>query len=124
MTIKFKVCDGKVFEKPKDKTELKEMLEKYSSCKTHKVLTACYLVTSVGHSSFVESTDIVFGPIHPSLLESYLESDEPYDKAGGYGYQGIASCFIERINGCYYNVVGFPLYRFVTFVQTLKFEIN
>ena len=45
------------------------------------------------------------------VIDDYISTDEPYDKAGGYGIQGIAGCFVKGIEGCYYNVMGLPLSR-------------
>jgi len=61
--------------------------------------------------SFAETTEVKFALLPDSLIESYSNSDEPYDKAGGYGIQGLAGSFITGISGCYYNVMGFPLYQ-------------
>ena len=61
--------------------------------------------------SFVEKTDVIFGDNAEQALALYVESGEPLDKAGGYGYQGLACMLVREIQGCYYNVVGFPIYR-------------
>jgi septum formation protein len=57
----------------------------------------------------VESTSVYMRPILPEEIDWYVASGEPFDKAGGYGIQGKAAVFVERLDGCYYNVVGLPL---------------
>ncbi|ORX47581.1 Maf-like protein [Piromyces finnis] len=74
--------------------------------------------------SFVEETQVSFSSEKESfsdeVIDAYVATGEPMDKAGSYGYQGLSAFFIEKINGCYYNVVGFPAQRFFcTFKQLL-----
>lgn len=57
----------------------------------------------------IETTQVVFGNNSSDLLKAYAESGEPMDKAGAYGYQGLACVLVREIRGCYYNVVGFPI---------------
>lgn len=60
---------------------------------------------------FVESTDVFFGKATAAQVQAYVDTDEPLDKAGGYGIQGIGGTFVRRIEGDYFTVVGLPLYR-------------
>jgi len=62
--------------------------------------------------SVLESTRVKFARMSAGEVEEYIATGEPFDKAGGYGIQGRASIYIERIEGCYFNVVGFPLHAF------------
>jgi hypothetical protein len=62
--------------------------------------------------SFVEPTDVTFGALSSGAIAAYVASGEPFDKAGGYGIQSLAASFVERLSGCYYNVVGFPIAAF------------
>ena len=55
---------------------------------------------------------IEFRRLEHTEIESYVETGEPFDKAGGYGAQGVGSLLIEKVDGCFYNVVGFPLGKF------------
>ena len=59
----------------------------------------------------VEETRVFFRPLAAAEIEEYAASGEPADKAGAYGIQGAASKFVERIEGCYFNVVGLPVSR-------------
>jgi septum formation protein len=57
----------------------------------------------------VSETKVQFSPLSELEIERYLESGEPFDKAGAYAIQGFAARYVERIDGCYFNVVGLPL---------------
>jgi len=75
--------------------------------------------------SFVEETHVTFSSeeeaFSDEVIDAYVATGEPMDKAGSYGYQGLSAFFIEKINGCYYNVVGFPAH---SFFSTLKQILN
>ena len=107
------VLNGKILEKPKDEKDAKRMLLLLSG-KTHTVMTG---VTILHHpsrkaKSFVETTKVTFRKLKSDEIEEYILSREPMDKAGAYGAQGNGAKFINRVQGCFYNVVGFPLARF------------
>jgi septum formation protein len=63
-------------------------------------------------SNILETTKVYFEKLDDATIWSYIESGEPFGKAGGYGIQGQAGSFIRRIEGCYYSVWGFPLSAF------------
>ena len=67
---------------------------------------------------FHESTSVSFAQLTLRLIEAYVASGEPMDKAGGYGIQGLGGSFVCRIEGCYHNVVGFPMHRFCVELDT------
>jgi septum formation protein len=62
--------------------------------------------------AFFEKTTVRFTELSNDAIASYVASGEPMDKAGGYGIQGLGGQFVTGINGCYFNVVGFPQHRF------------
>ena len=62
--------------------------------------------------TFSETTTVSFAVLTEELIDAYVRTGEPMDKAGGYGIQGIAGSFVRSIDGCYYNVMGFPMHRF------------
>lgn len=62
--------------------------------------------------TFVESTEVHFCKLTEAVIAAYVDTGEPFDKAGGYGIQSYAGSFVEKICGCYFNVVGFPTHRF------------
>ncbi|MDD4263251.1 MAG: Maf family protein [Bacillota bacterium] len=105
------VCLGKkVLGKPKDAADAKAMLTLLSG-KTHQVYTGVALKSVFYNYNKViaELTEVDFREIRPKELAEYIKSNEPFDKAGGYGIQGFAGVFVTAIRGSYHNVVGLPL---------------
>ncbi len=106
------ILDGDVLGKPSDPQQAAHTLTRLSG-RTHEVRTAVAL--SRIRSGFVMtetrvcSTQVTMRTIAPGEIERYCATGEPYDKAGGYGIQGIAAIFIERIEGSYSGVMGLPL---------------
>ena len=107
------VChDGRVFEKPKDKETAIAMLRVLSGT-THEVLTAVAIfLNEKKFVSFVERTTVRFANLEDKAIEGYVQTGEPYDKAGGYGIQSLAASFCIGIDGDPFNVYGFPVHRF------------
>ena len=113
--------EGKILEKPKDVEDAYKMISILSG-QTHKVHTAVVLFgngpandedCSVGKlvklTSFVESTSVKFVDLAEKDKIAYIESREGFDKAGGYGIQGLGGQMVEKIDGCYFNVMGLPI---------------
>ena len=102
--------DDMFFGKPVDKEDAKKMLEQLSG-KNHQVYTGlAILKTSTGMMlSKVSCTDVRFKRLSQEVIDAYVASGEPLDKAGAYGIQGDGSVFIADIVGSYSNVVGLPL---------------
>ena len=88
-----------------------EMLGKLAALagRSHEVLTGVALRRGEHVASAWASTSVEFAPMTLSEIEDYVFSGEPMDKAGAYAIQGLASKYIERIEGCYFNVVGLPV---------------
>lgn len=110
--------DGSVLGKPSGKDEARQFLNLLAG-NWHTVVTGVALAESgsqdqaeIRIASTLETTRVKFAPMTSDEIEEYIATDEPYDKAGGYGIQGRASVHIEGIEGCYFNVVGFPLHAF------------
>ncbi|TDG14779.1 septum formation inhibitor Maf [Seongchinamella unica] len=103
------VIDEDVLGKPADRFEGLGMLARLSG-RSHSVLTGLCLHTPEGGSEgeLVE-TRVEFIQLSREMCEAYLATDEPWDKAGGYGIQGLAGAFVSSIEGSYSNVVGLPL---------------
>lgn len=110
------VCsEGEILGKPHSRADAKRMLEGYSG-KTHSVISAVTTVRFNGTDvpkteSFHDISYVTFKKMTDKEIEYYLDTDEPYDKAGAYAVQGFASLFIERIEGSFYNIVGLPVQK-------------
>ena len=99
-----------VLGKPKDREECREMLERLSG-NTHKVYTGVCIRSKDGIRSFSEMTEVTFYEISDEEITAYMDTGEPFDKAGGYGIQGKGAVFVKKIIGDYFNVVGLPVAR-------------
>lgn len=102
------VLDGEILGKPAGLAEAREMLQRLAG-REHEVITGVCLRTPAGVVEETEATRVRFLPLSPQEIEEYVASGEPMDKAGAYAIQGLASKFIDRVEGCYLNVVGLPL---------------
>ena len=90
------------------------------SGKTHEVFTGFTLIqVGGGRFSDVERTAVTFRDLANWEVEDYVASGGPLDKAGGYGIQDRSGLFVDRIEGCFYNVVGFPLTKFYEKLKVL-----
>lgn len=106
------VLDGAILGKPESRAHAKQMLQALSG-RGHNVMTAIALEDSRGNGALLASeavvTTVLFTQLTEATIEAYLNTDEPWDKAGAYGIQGVAGAFVKRIEGSYSNVVGLPL---------------
>lgn len=123
------VLQDKVLGKPKNDMEAMEML-KCLSGKGHKVITGICVVhkydedpTAIKVYQDVEITQVIFRDLSTKELEHYIASGEPMDKAGAYGIQGLGGLLVERIEGCYYNVVGLPLVKTMNLLRQCKIPV-
>ena len=104
------VIDGQILEKPASTSDARRMMGLLSG-KTHLVLTG-YAIHHAGDAqgfSDVEITEVTFKPLTDEEIEWYIQTPEPYDKAGGYAIQGLGSFMVKQIKGSYTNVVGLPV---------------
>jgi len=104
------VCDTTVLGKPRHARDAAAMIRRLSG-RTHLVLTAVALVCGERdfRMSLTEETTVRFRSIDKEELADYLDRGDYQDKAGAYGIQGAAMTLVERIEGCFYNVVGLPV---------------
>lgn len=115
------VLHGQILGKPRSHREAKRMLRMLSG-KMHTVYTGFALVDVETHNRIVdiEKTKVWFRKISEEEIEDYVASGSPMDKAGSYGIQDdYGAVFVERVEGCFYNVVGFPLTRFYMALQAM-----
>ncbi len=102
------VAGEKLLEKPRDPADAARMLRLLSG-REHEVLTGICLRSESRKIVDAAATRVRFVDLTDAEIAEYVASGEPMDKAGAYAIQGLASKFIERIEGCYFNVVGLPI---------------
>jgi septum formation protein len=117
-----------VLEKPNSVHEAGEeaaeqMLRRLSG-RPHDVLTGVCLLHDGQERAQVESTRVFFSALSAQEIRDYCASGEPMDKAGAYAIQGLASKFIERIEGCYFNVVGLPISLVYRLLKQAGYSFN
>lgn len=106
------ICEGKILGKPADQEEAAQFMQRLSG-RTHEVRTA--VVVNDGKSDelhvAVSVSQVTFAKLTEAQIKAYVQTDEPYDKAGGYAVQGLAGLFIEHIAGSYSGIMGLPVYE-------------
>jgi len=104
------VADGEILGKPANAPDAARMLRLLSGV-THRVITGVCIVRAPDRVEALahETTFVTFRSLDNDELQDYLAGGEPFDKAGAYGIQGLASKFVTRVEGCYFNVVGLPV---------------
>jgi septum formation protein len=102
--------------KPVDKADAQRMLQTLSG-QTHQVMTAVAIVSADLQLSQLNVSQVRFRVLTAAEIQAYIETQEPMDKAGSYAVQGLASIFIERIEGSYSGVMGLPLYETAQLLQ-------
>ena len=113
--------DGHALEKPADRADAECMLRALSD-RTHHVHTGLALLSPHSQRTHLETTSVTFSAVDEPELQHYLDSGEPYDKAGAYGIQGYAARWIPRIDGDYFNVMGLPLAATVRLLKELSYS--
>ncbi len=104
------VLDGRVMGKPGTEDEARDMLSSLSARVHHVITGLCVMRAETGQTECTaQETAVWFRPLTPSEITTYIASGEPFDKAGSYGIQGLGALLVEKIQGCYFNVVGLPV---------------
>ena len=119
------VVDGKILGKPKDEKEAFSMLKSLSG-RSHEVITAFSFINinkNISYSDY-EITKVYFKNLTDDEINWYINTKEPMDKAGAYGIQGKGAFFVEKIEGDFFSVMGFPLGKFVRFLNKTGFNLN
>jgi septum formation protein len=118
------VLNNEILGKPSDADHAFKMLKSLSG-QTHKVYTGFTLI-KVPEQRIISSyqvTNVHFRPIQDWEIDDYIATGQPMDKAGSYGIQDQSAAFADRIDGCFYNIVGFPLAKFYsTFISFLNLQ--
>ena len=115
------VIEEHVLEKPRDADDAMRMLCLLADSE-HQVVTGICLRTETETIADFASTTVRFGPLSREEIANYVASGEPMDKAGAYAIQGLASKFVERLEGCYFNVVGLPIALVYRRLKELGFQ--
>ena len=115
--------EGAALGKPGSAEAARAMLARLGG-KTHRVLTGVAMLRLPDGAARieVERTEVRFANMTATEIETYVATGEPFDKAGGYGVQGFGGRFVERIEGCYFNVVGLPLARVYRMLRELGWQ--
>ena len=117
-------CNGEFLGKPKSREDARRMIDMLSGS-SHEVISGIYLSYRGESTTAYASTRVIFDKMTDSEIEAYLNTDEPYDKAGAYAIQGLASAHIKGIEGDYFNVVGLPVNVLCnTLKEKFKIDIN
>ena len=113
------ILGDEVLGKPKDADDARRMLRELSG-KTHKVVTGVTIVTADATRSFSAVSDVEFAELSDEDINYYVDNYRPLDKAGAYGIQEWIGCMgVRNINGSFYNVMGLPLHRLYTELNTM-----
>ena len=112
------VIDGEILEKPHSPDDAARMIAKLAG-REHTVITGICLRCDEAVIHDAAETLVRFAALAPDEILSYAYSGEPMDKAGGYAIQGLASKFVEKIEGCYFNVMGLPVSLVYRHLRTL-----
>ena len=116
------VFESHILGKPKNEKDSFQMLKRLSG-NTHQVITGVSIqnIKQDISDSFHERTNVTFNTLSDSIINNYIETYKPFDKAGSYGIQDWFSVCVNRIDGCFYNVMGFPLSSFYShFIDLLE----
>lgn len=104
------VRDHTILGKPENREEAFSMLKSLSG-RSHSVYTGVAIVSESNVCKFFEKTDVEFWELTDDEINDYLDTGEPFDKAGAYGIQGFGSLLVKKISGDYFSVVGLPVAR-------------
>ena len=112
------LIDNTILGKPGSNAQARSMLKQLSG-KTHQVLTGYCICCKNKNTVFSETakTDVHFKSLSDAEIDWYIQTGEPFDKAGAYAIQGIGTFLVKRINGSYTNVVGLPVCEVIEFLM-------
>ncbi|WP_163469366.1 nucleoside triphosphate pyrophosphatase [Fusobacterium sp. IOR10] len=117
--------NNKILGKPKNQEDVYNMLRELSG-KSHEVITAFSIINinkNICYSD-AEITKVFFNEITDADIKWYIETKEPFDKAGSYGIQGKGALFVNKIEGDFFSVMGFPLGKFLRALKKLNIDLN
>ena len=115
----------KVFGKPKNREEAFKFLKTLSG-KVHRVITA-YVFKNISKNILIKEvvvSEVKFFDLDDETINWYLDTGEPFDKAGAYGIQGYGRVLVEKIDGDYYSIMGFPISNFLENLRKIGYKIS
>ena len=115
----------KVFGKPKNREEAFKFLKTLSG-KVHRVITA-YVFKNISKNILIREvviSEVKFFDLDDETINWYLDTGEPFDKAGAYGIQGYGRVLVEKIDGDYYSIMGFPISNFLKNLRKIGYKIS
>lgn len=104
------VIDGRILGKPANQEEAMDMLRSLSG-RTHQVITSVALYRDGETFQQTQTSDVTLTALTEDMMRAYCATSEPFDKAGGYGIQGMAAVFVKHIAGSYTGIMGLPLFE-------------
>ena len=113
------ILNNEALGKPKNREEAFMMLQSLSG-RTHEVLTGCAILYNDTIDAFHTSTKVTFNDLTAVEINEYLDTNDPFDKAGAYGIQGYGARYIKGIEGDYYSVMGMPVQILYTKIRNLE----
>ena len=118
------VVDNTILGKPENNEDAYNMLKMLSG-RAHQVISGIAIIDNKSNKNIVDSvsSDVYFRTLSIEEITSYVKTGEPMDKAGAYAIQGLASTFIEKINGCYNNIVGLPIFKVTQALKEFDLDI-
>jgi septum formation protein len=116
------VLDDRIFGKPKDDADAVRMLTSLSG-RTHEVLTAVAICWEGSTVAEISTSSVTFRALGRDEIDRYVDTKEPFDKAGGYAIQGRAATFVQRIEGSHSGIMGLPLYETATALAGIGFPV-
>ncbi len=114
--------DGEILGKPADPDAAARMLERLSG-RTHQVLTSVAVHYANMAEQITQVSQVRFAKLSPAAIKAYCASSEPYDKAGGYGIQGLAALFVEHIDGSHSGIMGLPLFETANLLRQAGIDV-
>jgi len=114
---------NKIIGKPSGRDEAFDMLKELSDT-SHTVLTGLNLIYKDNRRYILSKTKVMFNKLDEIEIEYYLNNEKYLDKAGAYAIQGLASIFVKGIEGCFFNVMGFPINSFYSLIKELGITIQ
>ena len=117
--------NGKIFGKPKNREEAFSFLKTLSG-QIHRVITA-YVFKNISKNILIKevvTSEVKFLELDDEIINWYLDTGEPFDKAGAYGIQGKGRALVEKINGDYFSIMGFPISNFLENLRKIGYKIS